>query len=74
MKKRQDYKGFIVDITAEQAGFLWTWTGLVKRDDGTTLENFIPEGPEVHRSAESALHSGIANGKKRVDGFLHLPA
>jgi hypothetical protein len=65
MNGREDYKSFVIHAEALEVGNLWTWRCRVE-----TLGEFIPEGPEIHRSANSAFLSGIAHGKKRVDDFL----
>jgi hypothetical protein len=70
MKKREEYEGFIIEAQVSELHGLWTWRYWIEKPDCTILGEFIPEGPEVHRSAESALSSAIANGKKRIDnGF-----
>ena len=69
MKERLDYNGFVIDAQAFQLQGLWTWKYWLEKHDGTKLGEFIPEGPELHRSVEGALSSAFANGKKRVDGF-----
>jgi len=72
MKKREECKGLIIDARASEMHGLWTWRCWIEKPDGTKLGEFIPEGPEVHRSAEGALSSAIANGKKRIDDELVL--
>jgi len=67
MKERTLYNGFIIEAEASKPQALWTWRCWLEKPDGAKLGVFLPEGPEVHHSAESALSSATANGKRRID-------
>jgi hypothetical protein len=69
MRKCVDYKNFAIEAETFGLQGLWKWEYRLEKTDGIQLGKFIQEGPEVHRSAESALSSAIANGKEKIDGF-----
>ncbi len=74
MKNRVPYNGYIIEAIAyeyqDDSG--WGWNLVIEKHDGpsVTITEFIPETPATHRTAESALATAVANGKKRIDdGF-----
>jgi hypothetical protein len=72
MRKTERYKGYVIDVEASKTESLWTWVYWLGKHEGGRHETFLPEGPKAGAltTADGALNSAIANGKKRIDnGF-----